>query len=386
MLRISLLALAIAAGAHAQAVYDFNALNGSDTRPYTPLDKQDAWSQETFRAPNGCGVTATLSHDGSKALRFREVGPGYGCDASRINDAKWSFAKFQGTEQAAYFQADIPVGFWGGSFALGHDTNKDGKLRGRQTGELGVRFTVGAQANVQLRLVDATGKVTRVPLSNAGVVGGGDWLRIRVIMDLSASSGRGLAWVDVENLTKKTTNVAVSGLQGIPLALDQTATDARNPKLWDAMWLHFEGATYGLDNIEIGTESARAIAFGKGCGRPALSIRGAARPRLGDTASAVSTSFPSASKVGILMLGFIPFTQGIDLGAGGAPGCFLNINPALFFGFPITNPTVTHTLPIPKQNSFAKRNIYLQTVAIDASQNALGLLTSNGLNWKTDLR
>ena len=107
----------------AQSVYDFNVLNGSDTHPYTLLDGQDNWSEETFNARNRCGVTATLSHDGTPSLRFQEVGPGYGCDASRINNASWSFPAFTGSETAAWFEADMLVGFWGGSFGLAHDVD-----------------------------------------------------------------------------------------------------------------------------------------------------------------------------------------------------------------------------------------------------------------------
>ncbi|MCP3915222.1 MAG: hypothetical protein GY711_06685 [bacterium] len=62
--------------------YDFDNLSGSDTYPYTPLDGQDNWSEETANATNRCGVTASLSHDGTHNLRFEEVGPGFGCDAS----------------------------------------------------------------------------------------------------------------------------------------------------------------------------------------------------------------------------------------------------------------------------------------------------------------
>lgn len=381
---LALLAFALASGASAQFVYDFNGLNGSDQYPYTALDQQDGWSEETFRARNRCGVTATLTHDGSKGLRFQEVGPGYGCDASRINDAKWGFTKFKGSEKSAYFQADMRVGFWGGSFALGHDVNSDGKIRGSQVGELGVRFTVGMQANVQIRLSDASGKFTRVPLSNIGPISGGDWLRVRIHMDLSAGSGSGLGYVDVENLTKKAPNVAVPGLQGIPLALDLSASDAKNPKLWDAVWLHFEGATYELDNIEVGSDSARGIAFGKGCG--SLAIRGGARPVIGKAAGAVTYAIPSTSQVAILFLAFIRFPQGIDLSAGGAPGCFLNVNPAITLPFAVTSSSQTHALPVPNDMSLAKRELHLQSLAVDANANTLGVLLSNGLTWVFDVR
>ncbi len=386
MLRLSLLALSLASSSTAQFVYDFNKLTGSDTHPYTLLDQQDGWSEETFNARNRCGVTATLSHDATPSLRFQEVGPGYGCDASRINDAQWSFAKFTGNESSAYFQVDMLVGFWGGSFSLAYDTNNDGKIRGSQAGERGVRVTIGTQANVQIQLVDATGVATRVPLAGLGPVNGGDWLRVRVTMDLTAAAGTGVAWVDVENLSKKAPNVAVPGLQGIPLALDATATDAKNPKLWNAVWLHFEGATYGLDNIEVGADSAHAIEFGKGCGTPALGVRGAARPVLGMTAGAVTHTIPAASQVAVLMLGFVRFPQGVDLTAAGAPTCFLNINPALSIGFAVTGATANHSLPIPKDNTLAKQMVHLQTLAIDASANQLGMILSNGLTWVLDVR
>ncbi|MCA8968873.1 MAG: hypothetical protein KDC95_03790 [Planctomycetes bacterium] len=386
MLRLSLFAFALASSATSQFVYDFNKLSGNDQHPYTALDKQDGWSEQTFKASNRCGVTATLSHDGTQSLRFQEVGPGYGCDASRINDANWSYAKFAGSENSAYFQADMLVGYWGGTFGLAHDANADGTIRGSQAGELGVRFSIGSQANVQLRLIDAAGQVTKVPLTNAGAVKGGDWLRVRVVMDFTAASGAGLGWVDVENLSAKTANVAVPGLQGIPLALDQTSLDAKNPKSWDAVWLHFEGATYGLDNIHVGSDSARAIEFGKGCGSPALGLRGGARPVLATTASAVTHSLPSTSQIAVLMLGFSRFPQGIDLTAAGAPSCFLNINPSLSIAFAVTGSTATHALPIPSSPSLAKFSLHLQTLAIDSSANALGVLLSNGLTWAIDVR
>ena len=384
MLRLSLVALTLASPAAGQFVYDFNKLKGNDVHPFTQLDQQDGWSEQTFRARNRCGVTATRSHDKTKSLRFQEVGPGYGCDASRINDANWAFAKFKGTEKSAYFQADMQVGFWGGSFGLAYDKNSDKMIRGNQAGERGVRFVLGTHRNVQIQLVDGAGKATRVPLTNIGPVGGGDWLRVRVIMDLSAGSGKGLGYVDVENLTKKANNVAVPGLQGIPLALDQTATDAKNPKLWHGVWLHFEGATYGLDNIAIGSDSARSIEFGKGCGK--LGLRGAGRPTLGSTAGAVTHTIPSASKVGILLLSVLKFSPGRDMTAAGAPGCFLNVLPQWPFAFAVSGTSANHAMPIPKITGLAKQELHLQSVALEPSANRLGMLFSNGLTWVLDVR
>ena len=75
----------------------------------TLLDGQDNWTGQTYNASNRCGVTATLSHDGTQSLQFQEVGPGYGCDASRINDGNWLFPAFGGSETNAAFQVDMRV-------------------------------------------------------------------------------------------------------------------------------------------------------------------------------------------------------------------------------------------------------------------------------------
>lgn len=264
MLRICS-ALLLASTASAQFVYDFNNLNGSDPHPFTLLDGQDNWTEETFNANNRCGVTATLSHDGTQSLRFQESGPGYGCDASRINDAAWLFVPYQGTEQTAMFQCDMQVGFWGGSFGLGHDTNSDGLVRGSQPGERGVRIHIGTQVNQQLRLYRADQTFAQASLASAGGIGGGNWVRLRVVMDFTANGGTGSGSVFVQNLSQGATSfLAVPGLQDVDLALDQNATDASNPTLWDALWLHFEGATYSLDNIEVGW-GGYAVPVGAGC-------------------------------------------------------------------------------------------------------------------------
>ncbi len=305
MLRLTLALCSLVPAAAAQFRYDFNQLNGSDTHPYTLLHGQDGWSEQTFNAANRCGVTATLSHDGSRSLRFQEVGPGYGCDASRINDGAWFFPPFAGGEANASFQCDMLVGYWGGSFGLGHDTNSNGQLRRGEAGELGVRFTVGTQANVQLQLVPASGAAVRVPLSSAVPVAGNQWLRVRVVMDLAAAGGAGLGSVWVMNLTTGgTALVPVPGLQDIPLGLNQAATDATNPRRWDAMWLHFEGATYGLDNIEVG-RAGFGRPYGAGCqgtfGPVTLTAQGTFQP--GSPLQLVSGNH-TAGQLGVAIFGY----------------------------------------------------------------------------------
>jgi len=309
-----LVPLLLAPALSAQFVYDFENLIGTDQHPFTILDGQDGWSEQTFNASNNCGVTATLSHDGTKALRFQEAGPGYGCDASRINDNNWLYAPFSGTETHAMFQVDIRVGFWGGTFGLAHDTNGDLIIRGNQPGERGVRFSVGGQTNQQFRLYAADQTFVQAPLTSIGA-SGGHWLRVRVIMDFTAAGGAGEGSVFVQNLTTSAPGyVAVPGLQNIPLALDQSAFDATNPLLWDAMWLHFEGATYELDNIEVGG-GGFAQPFGTSCpapyGTPELVANG---PFTTGTPVVFESGNHEANAIGVTIFGFsTTMHQGVPL-------------------------------------------------------------------------
>jgi hypothetical protein len=98
-----------------------------------PVSAARAQFRSDFNANNDCGVTATMSHDGTKCLWFQEAGPGYGCDASRISVA--TFATFAGLGLNAMFEVDIKVGWWGGSFGMAYDTNRDTLIRGNQPGE-----------------------------------------------------------------------------------------------------------------------------------------------------------------------------------------------------------------------------------------------------------
>jgi hypothetical protein len=279
MHRLALATALLAVPGHGQSVYDFNALNGSDPHPFTLLDGQDNWTEQTYNASNRCGVTATLAFDGTKGLRFQEVGPGFGCDASRINDASWAFAPFTSGERNAYFQADMRCGYWGGQFGLAFDANQNGQVRAAEAGERGVRFELGSYSTVQLKLVPASGTSVNVPIASLGIAGG-HWVRVRVVMDFTVPGGRG--HVHVQNLSAGANGFTlVPGLQNVPLGLDVTVPDGRNPALWHAMWLHFEGATYELDNIEVG-RAAFALPYGSGCvgagGPVALTVQGPPTP------------------------------------------------------------------------------------------------------------
>ncbi len=255
LVALALLACPLAVSAPAQGCgnpYDFNALTGSDVHPYAPLDGQDGWTAESFNTAIPLGVTATLGFDGTPALRFQEVGAGYGADASRLYDAGWSPPTFTGGETDAFFGADFGVGYWGNQLALGYDANSSGTIRRYETGEIGPQLLVGSHSNVGVTLVSAAGNKTTVPLSTAGGASGGDWLRLRLVMNFTANAGQGAGSVDYVNLSAGGTDwQPVAGLQGVNLELTPGSGDAGDPANWNGVWLHMEGATNELDNVMV---------------------------------------------------------------------------------------------------------------------------------------
>ena len=250
--------------------YDFNSLSGSNLAHYTTVNGQDNWTSNGFifgtPIPSWhVGVTNSLGFDGSQSLQFVRVGAGFGADASRLNDKSFGFKTMN---KISYFQADFGVSFWGGQFALAYDANGDGVIRKTGPSEIGPTLTIGSNSplvGVQLR--DAAGTITKVPLSAVSGVGG-DWIRLRLQMDLNANGGQGSGTVYYQNLSDGDTALQiVPGLVNINLALDKDATDGSNPKLWNAMWLHFEGAVNQLDNIEIDNDNKK-VEKDKGKGKP----------------------------------------------------------------------------------------------------------------------
>jgi len=178
----------------------------------------------------------------------------------------------------------------------------------------------------------------------------------------------------------------VPGLQGVPLGLNANGSDATNPALWNAVWLHFEGATYELDNIEVGSGLARAHEYGSGCGSPALGLRGVDRPVLGAVASAETYAIPSNATAEFLFYGLSPLDPGLDLTPIAMPGCYLQLNYTGQLNFPISGATHLTMVPIPISPLLAGASLYLQSVVAAQGATPFGLISSNGLRWILDVR
>ena len=93
------------------------------------------------------------------------------------------------------------------------------------------------------------GNGTTNTATNALISFGGN-VRLRIVFNYDTNGGAGSASLFLKNLDGANAPFqAVSGLQSINLGLVPTATDARNPKLWNAVGFHIEGATGVLDNF-----------------------------------------------------------------------------------------------------------------------------------------
>jgi hypothetical protein len=232
-------------------------------------------------------------------------------------------------------------------------------------------------------LIAADGTKVTVPLASLGIAGG-NWVRIRVGMDLRAQGGAGLGAVEVQNLTTGTPMTPAPGLQAVPLGLNPNAADATNPSNWSAVWLHFEGATYGLDNFIVYNGHARAVPYGDGCGNPPLGLRGFARPVLGTTAIAETFAIPPAGVAAAVLFGAVPIDPGLSLAAIGMPTCFLLPQSVASVSAPVVGATLQTALPLPNTASLAGSSLYLQSTVVAPGANALGVLSSNGLRWILD--
>lgn len=114
--------------------------------------------------------------------------------------------------------------------------------------------------------------------------------------------------------------------------------------------------------------------------RVPLALTTSARPVLGTSFNWVTNNVPSTSVVGILGLGFSSITPPFDLALLGAPGCFQHVGVSATAAYLPTNGTGTLPVAIPNSPNLAGVRFFAQSLALDPSINALGAITSNGLD------
>jgi hypothetical protein len=244
------------ASASVTAGQDFNALTGSDIHPWTNLEGQDGWRTRGYGGSHFPGVSRTLGFDGSPDVRFGSSGPGVGVDASRLRNASFPLPTFHGTETGIVLQADVRIGAWANQFALAYDADSSGTVFRDETTEIGPGWNVGIVPGVEV-----TGPAGSASAGLGAIAAvAGDWVRLRLVIDVTAGGGQGAASLFSQNLTAGATGLTASpAFQDVPLGLDHGATDARNPALWSGVRLHFEGSDNALDNVVVGVDDAAPV-------------------------------------------------------------------------------------------------------------------------------
>ncbi|MBM3960331.1 MAG: hypothetical protein FJ306_00270 [Planctomycetes bacterium] len=108
------------------------------------------------------------------------------------------------------------------------------------------------------------------------------------------------------------------------------------------------------------------------------------KPLLGTTVTIDTSSAPNLG-LGVNFLSLVPIPgPGIDLGILGAPGCAALTDVNAGTGNTISNLglpglSMQSSLPLPNNPLLAGQRVYSQSAWIDATANALGIITSNGL-------
>lgn len=115
-----------------------------------------------------------------------------------------------------------------------------------------------------------------------------------------------------------------------------------------------------------------------------LTLAAANRPVLGATTNLGLGNIASGSGLGLVFLGFQKFQNGIDLGVVGMPGCRQYCSQS-FTGFVLLGgPTATFPMTVPNNQALRGLHVYTQAATLTAGVNALGGLTSNGVDLRLE--
>ena len=216
--------------------YTFDTLNEGK------LEGQDGWTLVGGNSP--MQIKNARGFDGSKAAVFLSFG-----QLVRKNDATFAVPKIAGTETTLAIEFDTHYdGMVGGAtseFMLVSAASMTGELRSTSTSPwIGLK---SGQINYRQA---AMGEQIAAPVPSD--VQPGDWIRLRLVMDLTDKSNgkNGSAFVFVKNMTKKDTVFrAVTQLQNLDAHLERNVSP---PTTWDGMYIRFdEPADYHTDNLRV---------------------------------------------------------------------------------------------------------------------------------------
>lgn len=113
----------------------------------------------------------------------------------------------------------------------------------------------------------------------------------------------------------------------------------------------------------------------------ALRLTAGSRPIINQSVTFTTRDISATAAFSLYVLSSGQYNPGLDLGIIGAAGCkaFVTL-PEILSSFQMGSPTAATILAIPNDPYFVGLSVYSQAIALDATANAAGILSSNGLS------
>jgi len=112
--------------------------------------------------------------------------------------------------------------------------------------------------------------------------------------------------------------------------------------------------------------------------RHALRLGAGSRPIVGTNVTLTASRVPAGSPLGAFVGGLAQHVPGLPLASIGMPGCFQHISLDATRVFVPTGTTGSMVFAVPNVPALSGTHLYLQAAAFAASQNPLGVVSSNG--------
>lgn len=159
-------------------------------------------------------------------------------------------------------------------------------------------------------------------------------------------------------------------------------TTCSGPVPAGTIYIQVGAATYGTFRLQLwGPGSAIGVAHGTGCGPGPLALAGTP-PRIGSTLVLTTTGMNASTPIGLQQLGNLGYSNGIDLGPIGMPGCHQWSESLVMHAIVGSGTSATYSLAIPNDVNLLDYPLTAQSVAFAPGYNGLGFVTSNGW-WMT---
>lgn len=345
-----------------------------------------AYQEWTDNAPGGAAAAASLALTG-KSLKFLPTGPGY--------------LMLPGTA-AGY----VPPSPTATALALGDDAETSVTLSGNLPYPGGATNTLFVHSNGFVSVA-----------SNNTLPGGPNWVPEIPAM-LSATNAAWYSWHDYNPSEAGSGLVKFEEIGGVAYVtwegVESYPTTAANPSTLqfqfniasgevNIVWSAIE--SFGQTGFLQGSD--HVIGFSPGGASPAagqfdintlasqllnfpeqfpLKLQTSSKPIIGTTIT-LDTSLETGASLGI---NFVTAAQipapGLDLGLIGAPGCSALVDINTGTGNVISNLglpglSMSVAFPLPNNPLFAGLSVYSQSIWLDPSVNAFGMLVSNGIQF-----